>query len=323
MILTLHIRLLVACVLCVLPGSATAMDQPVIHQLKAGDRVLVLGDSTTADGVQIAGHVRLVDQALQEQAPELKASVSGAGWVAKPSGSLLGKRPNNDSNNVENLSEGMIGRVIQTAIAKGQGPTVVLINLGLNDQRLNLGTEQYAQNLRAATTHIRALGVTVILCTPTTMRGIAMMEPYAKAVRELATELKCPVIDLHAVHVDHIVAHTRDGKLDPAESPTRDACHLSGVGEGLSARAMLQAFGLKPVWKQYQLRAQVGADRGTLAIDPQLPLYPPGTEVTLALTVKPGFTFKSWTLDATGTELTTKVVMDRHRVISANIIFPR
>ena len=61
-------------------GIVSAFEQPPIYQLKPKDQVLILGDSTTAGGVLVAGYVRLVDQAQHEQRPGQGIVVRGMGW---------------------------------------------------------------------------------------------------------------------------------------------------------------------------------------------------------------------------------------------------
>jgi len=76
-------RIVGLAMLCSLAGSGTlaAFDQPQIYQLKPQDQVLILGDSTTADGVRTPGtYVRLLDQAQHEQIPDLGVVIRGLGW---------------------------------------------------------------------------------------------------------------------------------------------------------------------------------------------------------------------------------------------------
>ena len=76
-------RIVGLAMLCSLAGSGTlaAFDQPQIYQLKPQDQVLILCDSTTADGVRTPGtYVRLLDQAQHEQIPDLGVVIRGLGW---------------------------------------------------------------------------------------------------------------------------------------------------------------------------------------------------------------------------------------------------
>ena len=279
-------------------ASASAFEQPQIYQLKPKDTVLVIGDSTTADGLKPAGYVRLVEQALSEQIPDQDVGISGLGYPMKTTAILDGQIAN-----------------VKKLLEKGNGPTVVIINLGLNDSKAKeKGVDLFTENLRKAIGELQAMKVAAIICAPTTWGGLTQTKPYAEAARALATETKCLLIDLYAVHADHIVANTKDGKLLPGTDPTRDGTHLNGIGETLSAGAVLQAFGLKPVWKEYQLRT-MSRDQGKITIDPDLPFYEPGAKITLTAIPADGELFKFWSGDHQGSEAKTTVTMDRHRII--------
>lgn len=112
------------------------------------------------------------------------------------------------------------------------------------------GVEPYTKNLREAVGLLRERKQTVILTTPGTWGGLTQTKPYAEAARVLASELKCPLIDLYAVQSELITAHTKDGNLDPAFNPTVDGVHLSALGQKLWAETILKALGLKPEWQK-------------------------------------------------------------------------
>ena len=72
-----------------LAGTASAYDQPEVYRLKPKDHLLIMGDSTTARGIPVAGFVPLIDQAQREQLPELGAKVSGLGYDMSTSRDLI------------------------------------------------------------------------------------------------------------------------------------------------------------------------------------------------------------------------------------------
>ena len=298
---------------CSLLGVLAAYDQPAVYQLNAKDQIFVLGDSTTADGLRVAGYVLLVDQALREQLPDQGISVAGDGRPMKTAGSMVGPR-------------GTVEGVVKPRMQKGPAPTVVIINFGLNDSKEGeKGIAQYTDNLRQAITQLREQKLTVLLCTPTTWGGLTQTKPYAEAARAIAVELKCPLIDLYSVHADHITANTKDGKRLPGTNPTRDGTHMTILGETLSATAILQAFGLKPMWQNFQLRTAVARrGKGKITVTPESPTYAPGTKVTLTVETEPGFTCFGWTnltSDVVPAEKspTLTVTMDRHQWYEADI----
>ena len=217
--------------------SVFAFEQPKVYDLKPNDRVIVLGDSTTFLGLSVGGHVFLVDQVQKDQAPALKAVVYGIGWPQHGAGSLLGEK-------------GQINLFVRTK-GKDAPPTVAIINMGLNDSKAgNAAIPAYVENLRKAVQQLRDLKVTPILCAITTWGGLDQTKAFAEADRALATELKCPLIDLYAAHAEQISISAK-GK---GGAPTFDGTHLSLIGETLSAKTILQAFGLKPVWRENYLR---------------------------------------------------------------------
>jgi hypothetical protein len=69
--------------------TAWAFDQPKVYELKTNDQVLILGDSTTADGLLPAGYVPLTDQAQREQRPDLHVKVDGIGYAMSTSADVL------------------------------------------------------------------------------------------------------------------------------------------------------------------------------------------------------------------------------------------
>ncbi|MEI8122994.1 MAG: hypothetical protein WCI20_13185 [bacterium] len=68
-------------------GVAHAFEQPKVYDLKPKDQVMIIGDSTSTDAYDVAGYVRLVDQAINEQIPEMGVVVrASAGTFLKAFG---------------------------------------------------------------------------------------------------------------------------------------------------------------------------------------------------------------------------------------------
>jgi glutamate dehydrogenase/leucine dehydrogenase len=68
--------------------SVSAFDQPQVYTLKPKQRVMILGDSTQAEGTAVAGHIRLADQAQREQLPDQDITITGVGWAQHTASSL-------------------------------------------------------------------------------------------------------------------------------------------------------------------------------------------------------------------------------------------
>jgi len=320
-------------------GTVGAFEQPKVYDLKPKDQILILGDSVTADGQCAAGFVRLIDQAQHEQVPEL-------GVVVRAIGAYGEKLPD--------FPRGFAYIVEMTK--KPNPPTVAIIALGLNDSGAKeKGLPAFTDQMRKAVTQLREAKLTVILCTTT--GALAGWRLYSDAVRTVATEMKCPLIDLSAVYIDNVIKHcpkkeTQDKiapEFLPGFDPHRDHCHLNMYGETLSASTFLKAFGLKPVWQKYQIRTSVNrkghrpyTGEGTIKIEPELPsngptpalcgnqtwpleqqAYAPGTKVTLTVLPAAGNTFNRWytleegTLKETSPSLT--ITIDRHTWIYAEV----
>jgi len=289
-------------------ASVSAYEQPAVQKLQAKDHIVIFGDSTTAGGLGPAGYVQLLIQALNEQAPGVK--VSAICKNSRSTDSLLGPQG------------WILGRFVELTKAEPP-PTVALIVLGLNDSKAGPnGVEPYAKRLREAVGLLRERKQTVILTTPATWGGLTQTKPYAEAARSLATELKCPLIDLYAVQSELITNHTKDGKLDPVFKPTSDGVHLSAVGDTLWAGTMLKAFGLKSAWQKYQLRTVVSGP-GEIVVEPKQPNYEPGAKITLICKPKTGMVFVGWVHTSgepiAGNSPTLTITMDRHMHIQAQV----
>ena len=298
--------------LCCLVGAGvvSAFDQPAVYQLKSKDHLLIMGDSTTARGIPVAGFVPLTDQAQREQLPELGAKATGLGYDMSTSRDLI----------VHYMP--MVDRMLLAP----NPPTVVALFIGLNNSgQKEAGVGPYTEDLRTLHKLLTERKLRVIYCTPSAfVSELNRMKPYAEAARKVAAELKCPLIDVQAAWVEHVHVNFKDGKFLPNANLTADGCHFSQLGENLTATTILQGLGLKPVWQKYQLRTGFGGGgRGKVTVAPELPFYPPGTKVMVKVTIEAGDTMQGWAMDkwsdivATGAEYT--VTMSNHHAVVALI----
>ena len=291
-------------------GVVSAFDQPAVYQLKSKDNLLIMGDSTTARGIPVAGFVPLIDQAQREQLPELGAKVTGLGYDMSTSRDLI----------VHYMP--MVDRLLQAP----NPPTVVAILIGLNNAKeKEAGVAAYTEDLRTLHKLLTERKLRVMYCTPSAaVYDLGVMKSYAQAARKVATELKCPLIDVQTAWVEHVQANFKDGKFPTGTNPTCDGCHFSQMGQNLTAATIIQGLGLKPVWQKYQIRTGIGGGgRGKITLTPDLPFYPAGTAVTLKVTTEAGDTLQGWALDghpgivATDAEYT--LTMSNHHAITAMI----
>src|SRR3954464_12832475 len=118
-------------------------------KLKAGDRVVFLGDSITQAGAGPGGYVTLVREALDKDHKDLEIEVIGAGI---------------SGNKVPDLEK----RLERDVLAKK--PTVVVIYIGINDvwhSQNGQGTSKdaFEKGLRSIIERITKAGARAVLCT--------------------------------------------------------------------------------------------------------------------------------------------------------------
>ncbi len=214
-------------------GVATAADQPAV-KLKAGDRIVFLGDSITQAGAAPNGYVTMIRQDLEKKYAELKIEVIGAGI---------------SGNKVPDLQR----RVDKDVIAKK--PTIVVIYIGINDvwhgeKDPAKGTmpDAFESGLKEVIGKCRDAGATVVLCTPSVigekLNGAnnldAKLDQYSDISRGIAKELKLPLCDLRKSFVEHLKAHNKDNA--DTGVLTGDRVHLNQAGNRFVADTMIKTL---------------------------------------------------------------------------------
>ncbi len=214
--------------------SAISFAEEPAVKLKAGDRIVFLGDSITQGGAGPNGYVTMIRQALDKKHADLKIEVIGAGI---------------SGNKVPDLQR----RVDKDVIAKK--PTIVVIYIGINDvwhgeKDPTRGTlpEAFEAGLKEVIGKCRDAGATVVLCTPSVigekLDGAnsldAKLDQYSDLSRKLAKELKLPLCDLRKAFLEHIKANNKDN----AEKGilTSDRVHLNQAGNQFVADTMLKTL---------------------------------------------------------------------------------
>ena len=216
-------------------AAASTLQAAEPTPLKAGDRIVFLGDSITAGGARPPhGYITVIQAKLNEKHPDLKIECIGAGI---------------SGNKVPNLQ----ARVEKDVVAKK--PTIVFIYIGINDvwhgeKDPARGTtpEKFTAGLKEVIGKIQAGGARVILCTPTVIgekkAGAnsldAKLDQYADLSRGLAKELNLELCDLRKAFVDHLAANNPND----AEKGilTGDRVHLNQAGNELVAATMLKTI---------------------------------------------------------------------------------
>ncbi|MFM9965490.1 MAG: SGNH/GDSL hydrolase family protein [Planctomycetaceae bacterium] len=208
-------------------------EEPAV-KLKAGDRIVFLGDSITQGGAGPNGYVTMIRQALDKQHADLKIEVMGAGI---------------SGNKVPDLQR----RVDKDVIAKK--PTIVFIYIGINDvwhgeKDPARGTmpDAFESGLKEVIGKCRDAGATVVICTPSVigekLDGAnsldAKLDQYSDISRKIAKELKLPLCDLRAAFLEHLKANNKNN----AEKGilTSDRVHLNLAGNQFVADTMLKTL---------------------------------------------------------------------------------
>jgi lysophospholipase L1-like esterase len=202
--------------------------------LKAGERIVFLGDSITQAGVGDDGYVTLIKRTLAKDHADLKAEIIGAGI---------------SGNRVPNLQ----ARLERDVIARK--PTLVVIYIGINDVwhwQNNAGTkkEDFESGLRDIIKKLNAAGARVMLCTPSVIgektgganKMDKMLDEYSDISRSIAKDAKLDVIDLRKAFTAYLEEHNKDNK--EAGVLTSDGVHLNAAGNKFVAATMLAAFGI-------------------------------------------------------------------------------
>ncbi|MFM9116121.1 MAG: Dabb family protein [Planctomycetota bacterium] len=206
------------------------------EELKAGDRVVFLGDSITQGGVGPNGYVTLVGKHLQETKKDLKVELIGAGI---------------SGNKVPDLEK----RLERDVLSKK--PTIVVIYIGINDvwhSLNNRGTskEDFQAGLKRIIDAIQKGGARVVLCTPSVIgektdgsnKLDAMLEEYSTISRGVATETKSQLLDLRQAFINYL--KKANDKNQENKILTTDGVHLNDAGNRFVADQMLTALGAAP-----------------------------------------------------------------------------
>lgn len=202
--------------------------------LKEGDRIIFLGDSITALGDDPGGYVSVVRDTLTARHPELGLEIIGAGI---------------SGNKVPDLQKRLQRDVLD------QHPTIVFIYIGINDVWHSLepigGTpiDVYEAGLKEIIGRIQEASARVFLCTPTvigerhdgTNALDPMLEDYAAICRQVATDMRVPLVDLRQAFITYLQDHNEAN--DESGILTYDSVHLSPTGNQVVAEEVFRALG--------------------------------------------------------------------------------
>lgn len=197
---------------------------PVRSLLHAGDRVVCLGDSITADP---EGYVTMAQDVLRLARPDDGIELVNAGICG-------------------NTAADMLARFEREVIAAD--PDWVTISAGVNDAARSVPVEDYARSIAAMIELAQGAGIRVGLCTPTLFEDPGStdwgrelnrrLESYNAWLESAANESGCLLIPMFGTFRIVIEASADSGEL----WLTQDGCHMSPVGRYLMGLTFLAAF---------------------------------------------------------------------------------
>jgi lysophospholipase L1-like esterase len=200
-------------------------------RLRAGDRIVALGDSIT----QAGGYLAFMKRVLSRNYPELKIEIVNSG--------ISGHK-----------STDMSARLKRDVIDKN--PTVVTISCGVNDVWHGFYTPPRGVDLETYTILMAkmvddikaATRAEIYLLTPTVIKEDlrspenVKLEAYCDAVRRIAAQKNCIVVDLNQ-YFNLLLRATQTGGA-PDFHPTTDGVHMRPAGDLVMGAAILRAMGV-------------------------------------------------------------------------------
>ncbi|MEI6520944.1 MAG: SGNH/GDSL hydrolase family protein [bacterium] len=195
--------------------------------VKPGDMIAFMGDGITFEG----GYIRAAQYILATNYPNTKAVFKNAGGG------------NGTAENMEPRFE--------KDVNLAEKPAFVFINAGLNEMLKRLkepqqqsAVDDYKANIVKMVDKAQAAGSQVVLLTPTiyqedaTAEGNKRLELYAAAMKDIAKDKKCKVVDLHTMFISALAKKPASLKI------TTDGIHMNFYGDTIMAIGVLRALGV-------------------------------------------------------------------------------
>jgi lysophospholipase L1-like esterase len=228
-------RIAVAAAVLIVFGLSTAFaGSEKSVPLKKGERIVFLGDSITAGGVNPKGYVTLIKNRLQEKHADLGITIVGAGI---------------SGNKVPDLQK----RLERDVLSKK--PTLVVIYIGINDvwhgesnPANGTSKEKFEEGLKEIIGKIQAAGARVVLCTPSVIgerkdgsnKNDTKLEEYSAISRAVAKDTKVQLCDLRKEFLTHLKINNPDNKAKGIL--TTDGVHLNNAGNEFVADVMMKSL---------------------------------------------------------------------------------
>ncbi|HEY3378158.1 MAG TPA: GDSL-type esterase/lipase family protein [Armatimonadota bacterium] len=241
--------------LLMLVFALTALAVQAEPVLKAGDRVVIYGDSIT----QQCMYSRYVQQYITCRYPDLKVSFYNAGWGGDTAG-------------------GALNRLDRDVLSLN--PTVVTMFFGMNDGgyiALNPNIlAGYRKNMESLILALQAKNVRPVVYTPGCVdpdrnpklkdaQYNKTLEALGQADLELAKQYNCPSMDVHHPMLDFQNAQKA---ANPAYTMIGDAVHPNADGHLVMTFQMLKGLGAEPMPALGTFDAATGKADGLRVVSP-------------------------------------------------------
>ena len=205
-----------------------AAKAPAEQLVKPGDKISFMGDSIT----QFGGYVRLVDYVIKTQCPDLKLPPFVNTGVSGQKAENMEPRFEKD-------------------MRLADKPAWTFISVGINDvwHRMSQPHDPavlaaYKANVAKMVEKAQAAGAKAVLLTPTLIKenpaedGNKRLAMYVDAMKSVAAEKKCEVVDLHGMFLKALT------KKPAGLNLTSDGVHMGPYGDAIMAIGVLRALGV-------------------------------------------------------------------------------
>jgi lysophospholipase L1-like esterase len=196
-------------------------------------KILFFGDSITQQGAGPNGYIKKFDSILSQKGLSSRYETIGAGI---------------SGNKVYDLYLRMDSDVL------AKSPDAVVIFIGVNDvwHKRTSGTgtdaDKFEKFYNAIIQKLKAKNIAVYLCTPTsigekndfTNPQEGELNAYSAIIRKIASDNKCPVIDLRQAFTDYLRVNNTDNK--DRGILTTDGVHLNMTGNIFVAQTMFDVL---------------------------------------------------------------------------------
>lgn len=201
---------------------------PPAALVKPGDRISFMGDSITQQG----GYVRLVDFVLKTACPDLRLPPFVNTGVSGQKAENMEPRFEKD-------------------MKLADKPAWTFISVGINDVWHRAGQPHdpavlaaYKENVSKMVDKAQTAGAKAVLLTPTVIQedvgseGNKRLVMYVEAMKSVAAERKCELVNLHDLFLKAIAKKPATLKL------TTDGVHMGPYGDAIMAIGVLRALGV-------------------------------------------------------------------------------